>query len=109
MLQTRNLSRRFAGLSALRGVSLDVREREIFGVIGPNGAGKTTLFNLLSGIIRANEGEITFKGYAIHNLPCHRIARLGMTKPTPNTANVLSSDMVLSSPGKNSEEIVVAK
>jgi branched-chain amino acid transport system ATP-binding protein len=78
MLQTRNLSRRFAGLSALRGVSLDVREREIFGVIGPNGAGKTTLFNLLSGIIRPSEGEITFKGYAIHNLPCHRIARLGM-------------------------------
>jgi branched-chain amino acid transport system ATP-binding protein len=78
MLQTHNLSRRFAGLLALNGVDLHVREREIFGVIGPNGAGKTTLFNLLSGIIPCSSGQILFKGRPIQGLPCHRIARLGI-------------------------------
>jgi branched-chain amino acid transport system ATP-binding protein len=78
MLQTRNLSRRFAGLLALNGVDLHVREREIFGVIGPNGAGKTTLFNLLSGIIPCSSGQILYKGKPIQGLPCHRIARLGI-------------------------------
>jgi branched-chain amino acid transport system ATP-binding protein len=78
MLQTHNLSRRFAGLLALNGVNLVVREREIFGVIGPNGAGKTTLFNLLSGILPCTGGVIVYKGRPIQGLPCHRIAHLGI-------------------------------
>jgi branched-chain amino acid transport system ATP-binding protein len=51
MLQIRNLTRRFAGLTAVSNVSLEVPPGQIFGVIGPNGAGKTTFFNLLSGTI----------------------------------------------------------
>ena len=80
MLQTHNLSRRFAGLLALNGVNLAVREREIFGVIGPNGAGKTTLFNLLSGILPCTGGVIVYKGRPIQGLPCHRIAHLGIAR-----------------------------
>jgi branched-chain amino acid transport system ATP-binding protein len=78
MLQIHNLSRRVAGLLALNGVNLAVREREIFGVIGPNGAGKTTLFNLLSGILPCTGGVIVYKGRPIQGLPCHRIAHLGI-------------------------------
>ncbi|HEX9465451.1 MAG TPA: ABC transporter ATP-binding protein [Alphaproteobacteria bacterium] len=78
MLQTRNLTRRFAGLTAVGGVDLDVAAGEIFGVIGPNGAGKTTFFNLLSGVFPCTAGEILFKGQPIHRLPPHRIARLGI-------------------------------
>jgi branched-chain amino acid transport system ATP-binding protein len=78
MLETRNLTRRFGGLTAVSNVSLRVRPQEIFGVIGPNGAGKTTFFNLVSGAIRCTAGEILFKGQPIHRLPPHRVARLGI-------------------------------
>jgi branched-chain amino acid transport system ATP-binding protein len=78
MLQTRNLTRRFAGLTAVSNVSLEVRRGEIFGVIGPNGAGKTTFFNLLSGAIPCTAGDIIFKGKPIQKLQPHQIARLGI-------------------------------
>jgi branched-chain amino acid transport system ATP-binding protein len=78
MLQTRNLTRRFAGLTAVSDVSLEVPAGQIFGVIGPNGAGKTTFFNLLSGTISCTTGEIIFKGKPIQKLRPHRIARLGI-------------------------------
>jgi branched-chain amino acid transport system permease protein len=78
LLQTRDLSRRFGGLVAVNGVSIEVFPREIFGVIGPNGAGKTTFFNLLSGIISCSSGEIRFKEGGIGDLAPHRIARLGI-------------------------------
>jgi branched-chain amino acid transport system ATP-binding protein len=78
MLQTHNLTRRFAGLTAVNDVSLEVRPGEVFGVIGPNGAGKTTFFNMLSGIVPATSGDIVFKGIPIQKLQPHRIARLGI-------------------------------
>ena len=78
MLQIRNLTRRFAGLTAVSNVSLEVRPGQIFGVIGPNGAGKTTFFNLLSGTIPCTAGDIIFKGKPIQKLRPHRIARLGI-------------------------------
>ena len=78
LLQTRDLSRRFGGLVAVNGVSIEVFPREIFGVMGPNGAGKTTFFNLLSGIISCSSGEIRFKEGGIGDLAPHRIARLGI-------------------------------
>jgi branched-chain amino acid transport system ATP-binding protein len=78
MLQIRNLTRRFAGLTAVRNVSLEVRQGQIFGVIGPNGAGKTTFFNLLSGAIPCTAGDIIFRGKPIQKLRSHRIARLGI-------------------------------
>src|SRR3981081_2777360 len=78
MLQIRNLTQRFAGLTAVSNVSLEVQPGQIFGVIGPNGAGKTTFFNLLSGTIPCTTGEIIFKGKPIQKLRPHRIARLGI-------------------------------
>jgi branched-chain amino acid transport system ATP-binding protein len=78
MLQIRNLTRRFAGLTAVSNVNLEVRAGQIFGVIGPNGAGKTTFFNLLSGTIPCTAGKIIFKGNPIQKLKPHRIARLGI-------------------------------
>jgi len=78
MLQTRSVTRRFGGLTAVRNVSLDVKSGEIFGVIGPNGAGKTTFFNLLSGTIPCTSGQIVFKGREIQNQRPHVIARTGI-------------------------------
>ena len=78
ILQTRSITRRFGGLSAVHDVSLQVRGGEILGVIGPNGAGKTTFFNLLSGTIPCTSGQIIFKEREIQGRRPHDIARLGI-------------------------------
>ena len=58
VLQTKNLTKNFGGLSAVSNVSLSIEENELVGLIGPNGAGKTTLFNLLTGVYEPSEGSI---------------------------------------------------
>jgi ABC-type branched-subunit amino acid transport system ATPase component len=60
LLAVRHLTVRFGGLTALNGLSLEVRPGEIVGVIGPNGSGKTTLFNCITGLYRATAGSIAF-------------------------------------------------
>lgn len=69
LLRTEGLSKRFGGLLAINRVNLAVQEGEILAVIGPNGAGKSTLLNLLSGLLRADEGRIFFQGEEITHLP----------------------------------------
>jgi branched-chain amino acid transport system ATP-binding protein len=65
LLEIERISKRFIGLQALNNVSFDVEEGGVFGVIGANGAGKTTLFNIISGMIRPDEGVIRFAGRVI--------------------------------------------
>ena len=69
MLEVRNLSKRFGGLAAVDGASLDVAEGEIVALIGPNGAGKTTLFAAISGFVRPDAGSVRFGGDRDHR-PC---------------------------------------
>jgi branched-chain amino acid transport system ATP-binding protein len=78
ILEARDLSKRFGGLCAVDGVSLQVQAGAFHSVIGPNGAGKTTLFNLLSGVYKPTAGRIVFKGKEITALPLHRRSRLGI-------------------------------
>jgi branched-chain amino acid transport system ATP-binding protein len=73
ILQVRNLSKRFGGLSALDGCSLEVRKGTITGLIGPNGAGKTTLFNVITGYFAPDSGRVYFRGEDITSLPPHQI------------------------------------
>ncbi len=80
VLSVRGVSKRFGGLQAVEDVSFDVARGAIKSLIGPNGAGKTTLFNLISGFIPADGGEILFDGSAVGGLPPHRIASLGMVR-----------------------------
>ena len=80
ILEVRNLTKRFGGLTAVAGLDFDLREGEILGLIGPNGAGKTTTFNIIAGTYRADEGEIRFAGEPILGLPPHRIARRGIMR-----------------------------
>ncbi|MEU4227437.1 ABC transporter ATP-binding protein [Nonomuraea sp. NPDC026600] len=79
MLTVTGISRSFGGVYAVGDVSLSVAEGEVCGVIGPNGAGKSTLFNLITGHLPADRGEITFLGRRVERLPPHRRARLGMS------------------------------
>ena len=80
MLQVTGVTKRFGGLTAVNGASLHVGEGEIVGLIGPNGAGKTTLFNLISGFMKPDEGDILFDGESVLGVPPHRICHRGMSR-----------------------------
>lgn len=80
LLQVSGLTLRFGGLVAVDGVEFDVAEGEIVGLLGPNGSGKTTVLNLLSGALSPDGGSIRFGAHAIHGLPAHHIARLGLAR-----------------------------
>lgn len=71
---------RFGGLTALDDVSLDVPSGEIVGVIGPNGAGKTTLFNVVSGFLSPQAGEILYEGRRINGVRPHELNGLGISR-----------------------------
>ena len=60
VLEVRNLEKNYGGLQAVRGVSFEVLEGQIFGLIGPNGAGKTTTFNMIAGSETPTKGKIFF-------------------------------------------------
>jgi len=78
VLEVRGLRKRFGGFTAVSDVSLVVRPREIVAVIGPNGAGKSTLFNLITGHLAPDAGEVQFEGRSIAGAAPHDIVRLGM-------------------------------
>jgi branched-chain amino acid transport system ATP-binding protein len=80
VLSTRDVTKRFGGLTAVNNVSLDLSEGEILGIIGPNGAGKTTLFNAISGAIPPDEGEVIYKGERIDRLAPYKIATRGLVR-----------------------------
>lgn len=70
----------FGGVAAVKNVSLTVEAGEILGMMGPNGSGKTTLFNLISGTLIPDSGEIRFCGERMNGLPPHRICRRGLAR-----------------------------
>lgn len=80
MLKIRNLVTGYGRIQVLKGISLHVGEGEIVTLIGANGAGKTTLINAVSGVLRAQEGEILFHGAPVQNHPPERIVRAGISQ-----------------------------
>ena len=80
LLEAVDISKTFGGISALSEVSLAVGPGESVGLVGPNGAGKTTLFNCLLGLLRPDEGRVTFEGKDLAGLPVYRRARLGIAR-----------------------------
>ena len=84
ILELKNLTMRFGGVTALDNVDLDVFKGEICALIGPNGAGKTTVFNVITGVYQATAGEIIFEGKSILGMKRHHIARAGMARTFQN-------------------------
>ena len=78
LLSARNVHVNFGGMKVLQGINLDVAQGEIRGLIGPNGAGKTTMLNVISGILRPQQGDIQLAGQSIVGLKPSQIAELGL-------------------------------
>jgi branched-chain amino acid transport system ATP-binding protein len=83
-LEVAAVSKRFGGVHAVKDVSFQVRTGTIKAVIGPNGAGKTTLFNIVSGFVAPDAGEIRFEGAPIQGQPPHRVAARGLSRTFQN-------------------------
>lgn len=84
LLRVRDLTLRFGGVTALDGVSFDVRRGELFAIIGPNGAGKTSIFNCLNGVYRPQQGTITLDGESLLGRPPAAVAALGVARTFQN-------------------------
>lgn len=80
LLEVKNLNKAFGGIHAVDDCSFTVAEGSITALIGPNGAGKTTVFNLISGVLKPDSGQIWFDGERIDGLAPHKITRKGMSR-----------------------------
>jgi ABC-type branched-subunit amino acid transport system ATPase component len=83
-LEAVDVTKRFGGVHALRGVSLGLREGAIVGLIGPNGSGKTTLLNCISGVFAPTSGRVLLDGTPLTGRAGHRIARTGVVRTFQN-------------------------
>jgi branched-chain amino acid transport system ATP-binding protein len=80
ILETRDLTKRFGGLTAVDNLNLILQSGSLHAIIGPNGAGKTTFFNLVSGLLSPDAGRVFFRGRDITGLKPHEISRLGIKR-----------------------------
>ena len=128
VLQTDKLTKKFGGLTAVNNFDLKVSEGEISSLIGPNGAGKTTVFNVVTGIYKADEGKVLFKGEDLANKKPHQIIKKGIARTFQNIRlfsnmtcleNVMAGQhcrsregtwtSVLQTPGQKKEELEIRK
>jgi branched-chain amino acid transport system ATP-binding protein len=84
LLDVRDVTLRFGGVTALNGVSFDVQPGELFAVIGPNGAGKTSIFNCINGVYRPQQGSILLAGEELVGRAPPAVARLGVARTFQN-------------------------
>ena len=84
VLEIRNLTQRFGGLTAVNDFNVKLMPGELSGLIGPNGAGKTTVFNLVSGFYQPSEGQILIDGVPTAGLKPHKVTALGTARTFQN-------------------------
>jgi len=94
VLEVRDLTIRFGGLTAIDGLNLKVDEWEIVGLMGPNGAGKTTAFNCITGFYKPSRGQVFYQGNDVTKLPPHRKAHLGIGRTFQNVGMVKSETVL---------------
>jgi branched-chain amino acid transport system ATP-binding protein len=85
ILQVKDVTKRYGGLTAVNDVSFEVEPGQILSVIGPNGAGKSTLFKLIASFVHTSAGEVLFKGERISDLAPHIVARKGVVRTFQET------------------------
>jgi branched-chain amino acid transport system ATP-binding protein len=84
LLEVRNVTMQFGGVTALSDVSLSIQKGEILGLIGPNGAGKTTLFNVVTGVYSPTSGDVVFNGESLVGRKRFEITRSGIARTFQN-------------------------
>lgn len=98
ILVTKNVTKRFGGLTAVNNLSIEIPVRSIYSVIGPNGAGKTTFFNCITGFYKPEEGEITLNNESIVGRSTDQITHRGISRTYQNIrlfANMTAIENVL--------------
>jgi len=80
LLELTDIKVKLSGLQILDGVSLSVPRGSVTGLIGPNGAGKTTVFNVISGFVKPDSGEVRYRGEALHRIRAHKLTRMGISR-----------------------------
>jgi branched-chain amino acid transport system ATP-binding protein len=110
VLEVEDVVRRFGGIKAVDGATLDVQGGSVTALIGPNGAGKTTLFNVITGFYRAEHGSIRFQGREIARRPPYLIARQGMVRTFQITKALarmpVIDNMMLAAPDQPGERLI---
>jgi branched-chain amino acid transport system ATP-binding protein len=86
ILEMKNISLSFGGVKALTDISFDVKEHEVRAIIGPNGAGKSSMLNVISGVYRPQQGEITFRGQTRKDMNTYDTAKSGVARTFQNIA-----------------------
>ena len=84
VLELKNITIKFGGVTALNEVNLVVKKGEILALIGPNGAGKTTVFNIITGVYKPTSGDVLFQGESILGKKRHKITKLGIARTFQN-------------------------
>lgn len=86
LMDLRNITLKFGGVTAIKDISFDIREGEIRAIIGPNGAGKSSMLNVISGFYVPREGEVWFRGQKRGPMKPYQVARLGIARTFQNIA-----------------------
>ncbi len=84
ILELKDVTKKFGGLTAVDGVNLTVNEHQICALIGPNGAGKTTVFNMITGAYQVTSGDVVFCGESICGKKPHEIVEKGIARTFQN-------------------------
>jgi len=86
VMDMRNITLRFGGVTAIKDISFDIREGEIRAIIGPNGAGKSSMLNVISGFYVPQEGDVYFRGQKRAPMRPYEVARQGIARTFQNIA-----------------------
>ena len=86
LMEMKNITLRFGGVTAIKDISFDIREGEIRAIIGPNGAGKSSMLNVISGFYTPQEGEVWYQGTKRPPMKPYEVARLGVARTFQNIA-----------------------
>ena len=109
MLETKKISKSFGGLKAVNACSVRIEENSITGLIGPNGAGKTTLFNVITGFLKRDEGEIWLNDEEVGSLPPNEIALKGLVRTFQTAAGfanmTVMENMMIATPSLGKENV----
>ncbi len=95
MIEFKGVTKSFKGLDAVKGVTCEIRDREIFGLLGPNGAGKTTLIMTMATVYRATKGEVVVDGHLASAEPDKVKSLIGISFQDPKYDRILSAREIL--------------